>query len=105
MMTRRFLFGVLVCCLAISMARADESAGTKRLLYVAVPGVRNYLEYGGHGVLVYDIDEDYKLLRRMATKGLDKDGKPWNVKGVCASAASGRLYISTPGTLQCIDLV
>ena len=31
------------------------SQKTKRLLYVAVPGVRNYLEYGGHGILVYDV--------------------------------------------------
>jgi DNA-binding beta-propeller fold protein YncE len=103
--TRRLFVGVFASCLAISITRADEPAGTKRLLYVAVPGVRNYLEYGGHGVLVYDIDQDYKLVRRMATKGLDKDGKPWNVKGVCASAATGRMYISTPGTLQCIDLI
>ena len=28
---------------------------TKRYLYVAVPGIRDYLGYGGHGILVFDI--------------------------------------------------
>src|SRR3990170_2892013 len=67
-----------------------KSAQVKRLLYVAVPGIRNYLEYGGHGVLVYDIDGGHKLLRRIPAAGLDLTGKPSNVKGVCASAATGR---------------
>ena len=31
-----------------------------RFLYVAVPGIRNYLEFGGHGVLVF---EDRKSTR------------------------------------------
>src|SRR4051794_26184114 len=31
---------------------ADEPE--RRLLYVATPGIRNYLEYGGHGLLVFD---------------------------------------------------
>jgi DNA-binding beta-propeller fold protein YncE len=79
-------------------------AQERKLLYVAVPGVRNYLEYGGHGILVYDIDHEHKLVKRITTAGLDKDGKPWNVKGVCASAATNRIYVSTPGTLQCFDL-
>src|SRR5207249_1017295 len=75
-----------------------------RLLYLAEPGIRNYLEYGGHGLLVYDIDDGHKFVRRIATGGLDKDGKPDNVKGVCASAATGRIYVSTIGGMLCVDL-
>ncbi len=30
-------------------AGEPTSAGIERRLYVAVPGIRNYLEYGGHG--------------------------------------------------------
>ncbi|MGH9340520.1 MAG: YncE family protein [Acidobacteriota bacterium] len=76
----------------------------KRLLYVATPGIRNYLEYGGHGLLVYDIDQGHQLLRRIPMGGLDENGRPMNVKGICASAKTGRLYVSTIRTLMCFDL-
>ncbi|MDA1229770.1 MAG: hypothetical protein O2856_03260 [Planctomycetota bacterium] len=75
-----------------------------RLLYVAAPGIRNYLEYGGHGLIVFDIDNDHKFVKRIPTGGVGKDGKPINVKGICACAATSRLYISTIVTLQCLDL-
>jgi hypothetical protein len=82
---------------------ADETAA-RRLLYVAVPGIRNYLEYGGHGLIVFDIDDGYRFVKRIPTAGLGKDGKPLNVKGVCANATTDRLYISTTQTLTCLDL-
>src|SRR5262245_6510197 len=85
-------------------ARADEHA-TQRRLYVAVPGIRNYLEYGGHGLLVYDIDHGHRLVKRLATAGLDEKGIPLNVKGICASAQTKRLYISTTKQLMCLDPV
>src|SRR4029079_4049221 len=72
--------------------------------YVAVPGIRNYLEYGGHGLLVYDIDHGHRLIKRIPTGGLDAKGLPNNVKGVCASAPTGRGYISTHEQLMCLDL-
>lgn len=84
---------------------AQAAPGEKRLLYVAVPGVRNYLEYGGHGLLVFDIDDGHKFVKRIKTSGLDTQGKPLNVKGVCASAANGRIYITTTRTMTCLDLV
>lgn len=84
-------------------AAADEP-GARRLLYVAAPGIRNYLEYGGHGLIVFDIDDGYRFVKRIPTAGLDKDGKPLNVKGVCANATTDRLYISTIETLTCLDL-
>ena len=77
-----------------------------RRLYVAEPGIRNYLEYGGHGILVYDIDNGHTLLKRIKLSGLDpKTGKPENVKGICANAKTFRLYVSTIRTLTCIDLI
>ena len=82
-----------------------EDGKVRRLLYVAVPGIRDYLEYGGHGLLVFDIDQGHKFVRRIATAGLNKNGKPLNVKGVCASATTKRIYISTLETLTCLDLV
>jgi hypothetical protein len=81
-----------------------NGADERRLLYVAVPGVRNYLEMGGHGVLVFDIDRGHKFVKRIPCRGLNADGKPENVKGVCASAATGLLHVATLTKLQCLDL-
>jgi hypothetical protein len=101
-----WLILVLVSGFAANSMQAAESAPTSgRFLYVATPGIRNYLEYGGHGVLVYDIDHDHRLVRRIASGGLDAKGKASNVKGICASAATGRLYVSTIESLQCYDLL
>jgi DNA-binding beta-propeller fold protein YncE len=83
---------------------ADGQSNERRLLYVASPGVRNYVEYGGHGVLVFDIDDGHKFQRRIPMGGLDHDGKPLNVKGICANAATQRLYVSTLRDLISIDL-
>ena len=88
-------------CAEDAPARGDVG----RRLYVATPGIRNYLEYGGHGLLVFDIDHGHKFVKRIPTAGLDPMGVPINVKGICASAATKKLYISTIKQLMCIDLV
>ncbi|MFG0333902.1 MAG: YncE family protein, partial [Maioricimonas sp. JB049] len=101
------LLGLSLFLTAASPALADDghTENVQRRLYVATPGIRNYLEYGGHGLLVFDIDNGHRFIRRIPTGGLDENGKPLNVKGICASAKTGRLYISTIRTLQCLDLV
>lgn len=83
-------------------ARAADSA-TKRLLYVTEPGIRNDLQYGGAGILVFDIDNKHAFVRRIETSASHAE-KPENIKGVCASAATGRLYFTTLTKLYCIDL-
>ncbi len=94
----------LACAFAaLSPLRAAENES--RFLYVAVPGIVNDLQYGGHGVLIFDMDHDHKFVRRIPFGGLDEKGTPRNVKGVCAHAATKRLFISTTHTLSCIDLV
>lgn len=85
-------------------ATSKAEQAVKRLLYVAEPGIRNYLEYGGHGILVYDVDEGYLFRRRIPFQGLAPDGTPANVKGICGNASTGRLYVSTIYQLICIDL-
>jgi hypothetical protein len=95
---------VAVAGVSASSAIADDSPKDRRFLYVAVPGIRNYLEFGGHGLLVFDIDNGHKFVRRIPTGGLDEAGKPRNVKGVCASAATKRAHISTTHTLMSLDL-
>jgi YVTN family beta-propeller protein len=90
--------------LAAFALAAEGQTVAHRYLYVATPGVRDLLEYGGHGVLVFDIDHDHTFVRRIAAKGVDQTGKPLNVKGICASAATGRMYVSTLRFLTCYDL-
>ncbi|MEX2231162.1 MAG: hypothetical protein WD824_03305 [Cyclobacteriaceae bacterium] len=110
-----YLFLLALACLVVTAWKPhgtyvpvakEESALAKpgKYLYVAVPGVRNYLEYGGHGILVYDIDAGHKLIKRIPTQGLKKDGTPSNVKGVAVSVATNCIYISTLEALQCVDL-
>src|SRR5918911_1244579 len=69
------------CAAALSApAGAPRAAGAeKHLLYAAVPGIRNYLEYGGIGVLVYDMDDGHRLLRRIPTFAVPPGEHPENV--------------------------
>ncbi|MEZ6135720.1 MAG: hypothetical protein R3C53_12490 [Pirellulaceae bacterium] len=83
----------------------DDTQPVRNLLYVATPGVRNYLEYGGHGLLVFDMDREHDFVKRIPLGGLDDKGSPINVKGVCANAKTGRIYVSTIKSLMCVDLV
>jgi DNA-binding beta-propeller fold protein YncE len=95
-------FVVLMICLPI--LHAQDKPPVRRLLYVAVPGIRDYLQYGGHGVLVFDIDHDHQFVRRIPSAGLNAQGRPLNVKGICASPSLQRLYVSTLETLMALDL-
>ena len=101
----RWITSLALACFAIGVCSHADAQDERRLLYVAVPGIRNLLEFGGHGLLVFDIDHGHKFVKRIPTGGIGDDGKPINVKGVCASAANKRIYISTIKTLQCLDLV
>src|SRR4051812_2095876 len=106
------IFITTVCALLMSdrghsRLNAAESSGKareRRLLYVAEPGIRDYLDYGGHGILVFDIDNEHKFMKRLPCAGLDEKGKPLNVKGICACAKTERLFISTTRTLSSFDL-
>src|SRR5439155_7117740 len=95
---------VWLALLALSCFAPTMRAADGRFLYVAVPGVRDYLEYGGHGVLVFDIEHGHRFVRRITSSGVDVAGKPLNVKGICASAATQRLYVSNTKSLICFDL-
>jgi len=97
------LIGLAVAVLVGGGAPAGPEV--RRLLYVALPGIRNYLEYGGVGVAVFDMDAGHRFVRRIPTPDSDPARRPSNVKGVCASAATGRLYVTTLTHMTCLDLV
>lgn len=100
--------------IAVSAEQADSEI--RRYLYVAVPGLRRYLEHGGHGLLVFDVDDGYRFVKRIPLAGLlRKDtpdlhggitpaGAPSNVKGIAVSVATNSVYISNLETMQRIDL-
>lgn len=95
----------LLLCYALLGSPVFAAEQEQHFLYVATPGIRNYLAYGGHGLLVFDIDHAHRFLKRIPLKGLDEKGVPRNVKGICAHAGSGRLYVSTTHTLSSVDLI
>jgi hypothetical protein len=92
----------LVALLPAARAGGQE-APLKRYLYVVAPGIRNYLEFGGAGVLVFAIDKGHAFVKRIATPA-SLEPKPANIKGVCACPATRRLYFTTPKKLYCLDL-
>ena len=81
------------------------AASPQHLLYVASPGIRNYVEYGGVGILVLDIDNGYRFVRRIPTWNIREGEKPQNVKGIAASAKTGRVYVTSLSRMIAIDAV
>ncbi len=98
------LYLVLGMLLLGSVRATAAESPPHRYLYVVCPGIRNYLEFGGAGILVFDIDGGHKFVRRIATPA-SREEKPDNIKGVCACAATGRLYFTTRSKLFCLDLL
>lgn len=93
-----------VTSLPTIVSEKTSKAVVKRYLYVAVPGIRDYLGYGGHGILVFDIDNHHRFVKRIATQGLHPDKTPSNVKGIAVSIPLNSIYVSTIESLQRIDL-
>src|SRR5882724_12989810 len=97
---------LLLLALAVSMAPVRlPSATEQHLLYVANPGTRNYVEYGGVGILVFDIDKGYKFVRRIPTWDVPEGKAPENVKGIAASAKTGRVYVTSLNRMIAIDAI
>jgi DNA-binding beta-propeller fold protein YncE len=107
LMLSAFILTVLNSSIPITKLKTggkEKPAATKRYLYVATPGIRNYLGYGGHGIQVFDMDNHHKFVKFIPTGGLSKDGTPSNVKGIAVSLATNCIYISTLEAVQCIDI-
>jgi DNA-binding beta-propeller fold protein YncE len=97
--------GLLAALLAALPPMASPEASERRFLYVAEPGIRNYVEYGGVGILVYDIDAGYRFVKRIPTFEGAPGEPPENVKGIAASAKTGRVYVTTPKRMAAFDLL
>jgi DNA-binding beta-propeller fold protein YncE len=91
--------------LAMAIVTPAAAQQTRRLLYVAVPGAGSETEYSGVGILVFDIDNGHKFVKRIPTWPVTAGQQPELVRGIAASATSKRLYISTVKRLAAFDLV
>jgi len=86
---RILIFALLLAC-------APAIAKEHHYLYAASPGIRNYLEYGGMGIVVFDIEDGYKFVKRIPTGDAPAAGQEAeNVKGIAASGKTGVVYVST----------
>src|ERR1700719_111936 len=92
------------CLLVLGLALALQ-AKERHLLYAASPGIRNYVQYGGVGVLVFDADDGYKFVKRIPTWNVPEGKAPDNVKGIAASAKTGMLYVRKLNRIVAVDLV
>jgi hypothetical protein len=102
---RHFILTLLALTAGLFAAPAPAADSTERhYLYVVCPGIRNYLEFGGAGVLVFDMDAGHRFVRRIETTA-SREEKPDNIKGVCACPLTKRLYFTTTKKLYCLDLV
>jgi DNA-binding beta-propeller fold protein YncE len=95
----------LSACVPGAFAAGSPKPATQHLLYVASPGTRNYTEYGGVGIIVFDADHGYKFVRRIPTWDVPPGTKIENVKGIAASAKTGTVYVSSLDSVIAIDAV
>ena len=89
---------------AVVLTEAAKPKANRHLLYVAAPGVRNYTEFGGAGILVFDIADSHRFVKRIPTLAVAPGQDPENVKGVALSAPLGLLYVTTPKRMFALDL-
>jgi len=96
---------VLLLLAAVCFANPAVAQDVRRYIYAAVPGVSNDEQFGGIGVLVFDVDNGHKFVRRIPTFETYRREAVEPVKGIAAHAGTGRLYVSTTRRLAAFDLV
>ena len=99
---QRFCATALLVLIALLPLRAQQ---IRRYLYVATPGAGNEHEYTGVGILVFDIDNAHRFVKRIPTWTPPQGQPDERVRGIAASAASRRLFVSTVKRLAAFDLV
>jgi DNA-binding beta-propeller fold protein YncE len=112
--------GVFSLVLAAAVLAAPSQAQqVQRFLYAALPGVGggNNLNYGGAGILVFDIDHGHKFVKRIALQGAPpvvvtaasgrggRGNAQESIKGIAAHAGTARLYVSTSRRVAAYDLL
>jgi hypothetical protein len=91
--------GVLLIAAAAVPSRAETQPETRRLLYTVSQSAKDR-----GAIAVYDIDQGHRLVKTISTVSRVRD-----VRGVAASAVTGRLYAAYrdeagTGRVYCLDL-
>src|SRR5215475_9396102 len=108
-MTIRSVLRAAVAVLAVVVVTSQPHAQqVQRFIYAALPGVGggNNMNYGGAGILVFDIDHGHKFVKRIPLQGVVPDGtRQEAIKGIAANAETARLYVSTSRRVAAYDLL
>ena len=107
-------FASIILCAAVLAAAAGEALAQPRaarerdLLYVAVPnragGTEFMGDYGGVGILVFDVRSDYRFVKRIPTWDYPASQEPEAMRGIEVSIPAGLLYIATRTRLAAFSL-
>ena len=97
----RFIAGLILLGAAVAAAR-QPALQEQHYLYVAMPGSETADTDRSVRILVFDIANGHRFVRRIPV--WPAGGDPEVVRGTAASARDGRLYISTTRRLAAIDL-
>jgi hypothetical protein len=116
MTVRRLLIGALAIVVT-GLTVAPRAQQPRRFLYAALPGVGggSNMNYGGAGILVFDIDHGHAFVKRIPLQGepppppdpaagRGRGGGQEAIKGIAAHAGTGRLYVSTSRRVAAYDL-
>ena len=94
----RALGALSVCCVLLGVAQAEPEV--RRLLYMATPDGAQPKTASGAGLLVFDIDDGHKFVKRIGIPDF-KEG----IRGLTGCTATKRLYFSsTNRRLGCFDI-
>src|SRR5215475_5645921 len=108
MTIRSLVWGAAAVVAAVAASSRPQAQQVQRLLYAALPGVGggNNMNYGGAGILVFDIDHGHKFVKRIPLQGVVPDGtRQEAIKGIAANAETARLYVSTSRRVAAYDLI
>ena len=100
------LLGVMFSVPAEGQLSSPARQGQSRnLLYVTAQGtVYVPPHHLGLGILVFDVANDFKFVKRIPTWDIPVSQKPELVVGIGASATTGLLYVTLPSRIAAFDL-
>jgi DNA-binding beta-propeller fold protein YncE len=95
---------VLIGTMGTARLPAQLSAREQRYLYVALPGSDDADPDRSVRILVFDIDNSHRFVKRIPLWPAGRGDGAEAVRGTAANVRTGRLYISTTSRLAAIDL-
>src|SRR5882672_10803249 len=95
---------VLLLLMGAAAGTARLPSPEQRYLYVALPGSDDADPDRSVRILVFDIADGHRFVRRIPIRAADGGPEAEAVRGTAASARAGRIYVSTTRRLAAIDL-